>query len=127
MMLDVLEKTVRNNNEIEGSRYGKSRYRRKAEAKGKTKKGYKEVALGSMGHYHPAQSKRPLHGSTATESAACLDHAAGEAFQVQTFWVGTQYRVICCLRELLNELHLTFGIQRGVGQNFLEQARFHQT
>ncbi|MDT1010581.1 hypothetical protein RMN64_03890 [Plesiomonas shigelloides] len=38
MMLDVLEKTVRNNKEIKGGRYGKNRYRRKAEAKGKTKK-----------------------------------------------------------------------------------------
>ncbi|MGL5370161.1 MAG: hypothetical protein ACRDBF_03920 [Plesiomonas shigelloides] len=59
MMLDVLEKTVRNNKEIKGGRYGKHRYRRKAEAKGKTKKGYEEVVLGSVVHYyHPAQSKR---------------------------------------------------------------------
>lgn len=100
---------------------------KKSRGKRKNKKGYEEVALGSVEAQQPSTSKRPLHGSTATESAACLDHAAGEAFQVQTFWVGTQYRVICCLRELLNELHLTFGIQRSVGQNFLEQARFHQT
>ncbi|MGL5678245.1 MAG: hypothetical protein ACRDC2_01285 [Plesiomonas shigelloides] len=42
MMLDVLEKTVINNKEIEGGRYGKSRYRRKAGAKGKTKKDMKK-------------------------------------------------------------------------------------
>ncbi|MEL6091579.1 hypothetical protein [Plesiomonas shigelloides] len=42
MMLDVLEKTVRNNKEIEGGRDGKNRYRRKAEAKGKTKKDMKK-------------------------------------------------------------------------------------
>lgn len=61
----------------------------KSRVKRKNKKGYEEVVLGSVGHYHSAPSKRPLHGSTVTESAACLDHAAGEAFQVQTFWVGT--------------------------------------
>ncbi|MEO3985444.1 hypothetical protein [Plesiomonas shigelloides] len=42
MMLDDLDKTVRNNKEIEGGRYGKNRYRRKAEAKGKTKKDMKK-------------------------------------------------------------------------------------
>ncbi|WP_268958144.1 hypothetical protein [Plesiomonas shigelloides] len=41
MMLDDLDKTVRNNKEIEGGRYGKNCYRRKAEAKGKTKKDMK--------------------------------------------------------------------------------------
>ncbi|MGL4770558.1 MAG: hypothetical protein ACRC2I_06660 [Plesiomonas shigelloides] len=42
MILDDLEKTVINNKEIEGGRYGKHRYRRKAEAKEKTKKDMKK-------------------------------------------------------------------------------------